>query len=166
MKCAAVSVAPLPKQGTDAALAEDQADLSLEAGEVTLSKACDSNEALQEFCIDNSPISKQSSSGYQDTPIFIEACAGCGILSSVVQQRGLQVIPIDCPRNRHVPRCRIVVMDLTSTHADELLRRIVNYYTIAGVHVALPCGTCSRARGIPLADGSAGPRCPTFAWAT
>ena len=122
-----------------------------------MSKACDISEALQVECTDNSPFSSKSSSSYKDTPIFIEACAGCGILSSVVQQRGLQVIPIDCPRNRHAPKCRIVVMDLTSNHADELLRRIVTDYTVAGVHIALPCGTCSRARGIPMADGSPGP---------
>lgn len=98
-----------------------------------------------------------SSTGYKDTPIFIEACAGCGILSSVVQQRGFQVIPIDCPRNRHVPKCRLVVLDLTSAYADQLLRRIVRDHKVAGVHIALPCGTCSKARGIPMADGTPGP---------
>ena len=98
-----------------------------------------------------------SSTGYKDTPIFIEACAGCGILSSVVQQRGFQVIPIDCPRNRHVPKCRLVVLDLTSAHADQLLRRIVRDHKVAAVHIALPCGTCSKARGVPMADGTPGP---------
>ena len=37
---------------------------------------------------------------------------------------------------------------------DFLLQRVV----IAGVHIAPPCGTCSRARGIPMADGSKGPQ--------
>ena len=86
----------------------------------------------------NSVIFETSPSGFQGTPIFIEACAGCGILSSVVQQRGFQVIPIDCPRNRHTPKCRLVVMDLTAPHADQLLRRIVDDYQVAGVHIALP----------------------------
>ena len=158
MRCSAGSGASAPKQGTGATrAASDQADRPVEADEVAMSKACDISEALQVECTDNSPFSSKSSSSYKDTPIFIEACAGCGILSSVVQQRGLQVIPIDCPRNRHAPKCRIVVMDLTSNHADELLRRIVTDYTVAGVHIALPCGTCSRARGIPMADGSPGP---------
>ena len=76
----------------------------------------------------NSENFEKSPSGFQGTPIFIEACAGCGILSSVVQQRGFQVIPIDCPRNRHTPKCRLVVMDLTAPHADQLLRRIVDDY--------------------------------------
>ena len=33
----------------------------------------------------------------------------------------------------------------------------MNDYHVAGVHIALPCGTCSRARGIPLPDGTPGP---------
>ena len=83
---------------------------------------------------DNSCATSSSYSGYKDTPIFIEACAGCGILSSIVQQRGFQVIPIDCPRNRHVPKCRLVVLDLTTQYAEQLLHRIVNDYHVAGVH--------------------------------
>ena len=106
---------------------------------------------------DNSTADFCGPSRYKDTPIFIEACAGCGILSSVVQQRGFQFIPIDCPRNRHTPKCRVVVLDLTTPYADELLKRIVRDYNVAGVHIALPCGTCSKARGIPMPDGSAGP---------
>ena len=105
----------------------------------------------------NSCATSSSFSGYKDTPISIEACAGCGILSSVVQQRGFQVIPIDCPRNRHVPKCRLVFLDLTTPYAEQLLHRIVNDYHVAGVHIALPCGTCSKARGIPLPDGKPGP---------
>ena len=105
----------------------------------------------------NSNATTLSPSGYKDTPIFIEACAGCGILSSMVQQKGFQIIPIDCPRNRHVPKCRLVILDLTTQHAEQLLQRIVEDYNVACVHIALPCGTCSRARGIPLPDGSPGP---------
>ena len=74
-----------------------------------------------------------------------------------MQQRGFHIIPLDCSRNRHVPKCKLVVLDLTSEHADQLLRQIVRDYWVACVHIALPCGTCSKARGIPLPDGSAGP---------
>ena len=125
-----------------------------------LSKTDLADSTLQGFGTDNADNSdtfETSPSGFQGTPIFIEACAGCGILSSVVQQRGFQVIPIDCPRNRHTPKCRLVVMDLTAPHADQLLRRIVDDYPVAAVHIALPCGTCSRARGIPLPNGTPGP---------
>lgn len=91
-------------------------------------------------------------------PLFIEACVGCGVLSSVVKQWGIQVIPIDSPRDRHVPRCELVVMDLTSEFADDLLRKLVQDYNVIGVHIALPCGTCSKARGIPMEDGLPGPQ--------
>ena len=134
---------------------ESQSGLAVDEA-VPMSSTTD-NDVMQDFCTENSENFESGSSGFASAPIFIEACAGCGILSSVVQQRGIQVIPIDCPRNRHVPKCRLVVMDLTSDHADALLRRIVADYNIAGVHIALPCGTCSKARGIPLPDGSAGP---------
>ena len=90
-------------------------------------------------------------------PIFIEACAGCGILSSVVKARGFKVLPIDCSRNRHEPLCKIFEIDLSKPRSVELLKRICSDNTVLAVHIALPCGTCSKARGIPLADGSAGP---------
>eukprot|EP00435_Cladocopium_sp_Y103_P053352 s792_g17.t1 len=122
-----------------------------------VSKTDDAPKFLHEPCTENSFSTMESPSSLRDAPIFIEACAGCGILSSVVQQRGFQVIPIDCPRNGHVPKCRLIVMDLTSKHADELLKKIVTDYNVVGVHIALPCGTCSKARGIPMPDGTPGP---------
>ena len=118
----------------------------------TLAAGSDASKKRQ-----NSGTSSLTPSGYKDTPIFIEACAGCGILSSMVQRKGFQIIPIDCPRNRHIPKCRLVILDLTTPHADQLLRRIVEDHNVACVHIALPCGTCSKARGIPLPDGSPGP---------
>ena len=84
--------------------------------ESSLSKTTDLDDAANDFCTDDIKNFEGGSSGYSNAPIFIEACAGCGILSSVVQQRGMQVLPIDCPRNRHTPKCRLVIMDLTSEH--------------------------------------------------
>ena len=57
-------------------------------------------------------------------PVFIEACAGCGILSHTVKARGFKVLPIDCARNRHQPRCKIFELDLSQPHAIELLKRV------------------------------------------
>ena len=134
--------------------------LDKEKGIDVLSKTDSAGDIVQDGATadaGNSRNFETSPSGFHGSPIFIEACAGCGILSSVMQQRGFQVIPIDCPRNRHTPKCRLVVMDLTAPHADQLLRRIVDDYRVAGVHIALPCGTCSKARGIPLPNGAPGP---------
>ena len=92
-----------------------------------------------------------------EVPIFIEACAGCGVLSSVAKERGFSVIPIDCPRNKHKAKAKLVVLDLTSKHAAYIMDRLLEDFNVCAVHFGLPCGTCSKARGIPLADGSAGP---------
>ena len=96
-------------------------------------------------------------------PVFIEACAGCGILSQTAKARGFKVLPIDCARNRHHAKCKIYELDLSQPHAIELLKRICCDMDVICVHIALPCGTCSKARGIPLPDGSPGPA-PLRSW--
>ncbi len=93
----------------------------------------------------------------RDTPIFVEACAGSATLSFSIQRRGFEVYPIDHVRNHHRTQCRVLQLDLTLISTWELLRRITDDYFCAGFHFGVPCGTCSRARGIPLADGSDGP---------
>ncbi len=96
--------------------------------------------------------------GGSDRFIFIEACAGCGILSSVAKEQGFLVVPVDCPRNQRKTKVRVVTLDLTAPHADYLLRRLVQDYNVIAVHFGLPCGTRSKARGIPMANGSPGPQ--------
>ena len=93
----------------------------------------------------------------RDIPIFVEACAGSATLSFSIQRRGFEVYPIDHVRNRHQTQCRVLQLDLTLSSTWELLRRITDDYFCAGFHFGVPCGTCSRARGIPLSDGSEGP---------
>ena len=61
-------------------------------------------------------------------------------------------------KNRHTPRCKLVQLDLSHKHAWDMLDFLLGRVVIAGVHMAPPCGTCSRARGIPMADGSKGPQ--------
>lgn len=92
-----------------------------------------------------------------EVPIFIEACAGCAGLSSVAKEKGFAVIPIDCPSNKHKAKAKLVVLDLTSRHAAYIMDRLLEDFNVCAVHFGLPCGTCSKARGIPLEDGTAGP---------
>ena len=87
--------------------------------------------------------------------VFIQLCA---VLSSIAQRHGYRVLPVDCKRNRHKPRCRIVSLDLAEDHAWEVLEYIIETCDVAAVHLAPPCGTCSKARGIPMPDGSPGPQ--------
>ena len=89
--------------------------------------------------------------------VFIELCAGSAVLSAAAQRHGYRVLPVDCKRNRHKPRCRIVSLDLAEDHAWEVLEYIVDTCDVAAVHLAPPCGTCSKARGIPMPDGTPGP---------
>ena len=49
-------------------------------------------------------------------------------------------------------------MDLSLPHASDRITELVNTCNILGAHLGPPCGTCSKARGIPLPDGSAGPQ--------
>ena len=90
--------------------------------------------------------------------VFIELCAGSAVLSATAQKHGYRVMPVDCKRNRHKPRCKVVSLDLAEDHACDVLKYIVETCQVAAVHFAPPCGTCSKARGIPMPDGSPGPQ--------
>ena len=90
--------------------------------------------------------------------VFIKLCTGSAVLSAAALKHGYRVMPVDYKRNRHTPRCKIVSLDLSEDHAWEVLRYICETCDVAAVHLAPPCGTCSKARGIPMPDGSPGPQ--------
>ena len=90
--------------------------------------------------------------------IFLELCAGSARLSAAVRSTGIPVVPIDHKHNRHAPRCKIVQLDLSQPHAWSQLIFLLDNYDVLACHIAPPCGTCSRARGIPMPDGSPGPQ--------
>ena len=90
--------------------------------------------------------------------IFLELCAGSAKLSAAVRSTGISVVPIDHKHNRHAPRCKLVQLDLAQPHAWNQILFLLDNYIVVACHIAPPCGTCSRARGIPMADGSPGPQ--------
>ena len=90
--------------------------------------------------------------------IFLELCAGSAKLSAAVRNTGIPVVPIDHKHNRHTPRCKLVQLDLSQHHAWRQLIFLLDNFDVLACHIAPPCGTCSRARGIPMADGSQGPQ--------
>ncbi len=57
-----------------------------------------------------------------------------GFKSSVAREQGFLVAPIDCPQNQHKTKVRVISLDLTSPHADSLLRRLVKEYRVIAVH--------------------------------
>ena len=90
--------------------------------------------------------------------IFLELCAGSAKLSAAVRNTGIPVVPVDHKHNRHTPRCKLVQLDLSQPHAWHQLIFLLDNYDVIACHIAPPCGTCSRARGIQMADGSPGPQ--------
>ena len=82
--------------------------------------------------------------------VFFEVFSGCCQLSVCMAELGFTVFPIDSARNKHVPLRPVLVLDLNDpTSRSLLLQKVVNTRP-AAVHVALPCGTGSRARERPI----------------
>ena len=135
--------------------------------DVTMHAECDSFTVDNEFssdaqgCIQTATEFSSEVQGQlsltEDQPLFIELCAGSATLSSVVKAKGFDVLPIDHEANRHKTKCKVLQMDLSQQHAIDTLVHITTHYPIFAVHFGLPCGTCSKARGIPMSDGSEGP---------
>ena len=90
--------------------------------------------------------------------VFLELCAGSASLSAAVRSLGVEVMAFDHESNRHETKCKVISLDLSLPHAYDRLTELVNTCSILGVHMGPPCGTCSKARGIPMADGTAGPQ--------
>ena len=81
-------------------------------------------------------------------PLVIELCAGSAILSQTAMSRGFSAMPVDHAHNRHVPKCKLVNLDLTQIHSWQVLRFVLEARRVAMVSAAPPCGTCSAARKI------------------
>ena len=86
--------------------------------------------------------------GYQ-SPFFIEICAGSARVTSCLQHLGLSAsFGVDHKIHRNAGR--VLVADLTTIDGQTLCRLWMSSPNLAGIFVAPPCGTCSRARGIPV----------------
>lgn len=56
-------------------------------------------------------------------------------------------------------------LDLPEDHACDVLQYVIETCDVVAVQLAPPCGTCSKAKGTPMPDGSLGPqpvRCQDF----
>ena len=56
----------------------------------------------------------------------------------------------DSSKNKHKPRCQVFLLDLNLEPARRNLVQLLKDQSVAAVHVALPCGTGSRARERPI----------------
>ena len=92
------------------------------------------------------------------SPLFIELCSGCGILSATVASAGFHTMAVDHDHNKHVTKIKTFSLDLTKRESWTTLEHIVQNCQVIGVHIAPPCGTCSRAREIKLSSFWHGPQ--------
>ena len=90
-------------------------------------------------------------------PLFIELCAGTALLSQQAAEAGFRTLAVDHHGNRFKPHVHVLQLDLRSPSSWEFLRGVLSSQAVAHVHIAVPCGTCSRARDLspgppPLRD--------------
>ena len=83
-------------------------------------------------------------------PVVIEICSGSAGLSAALRRLGFQVFAIDHSANRHSPKVRTLVIDVSNSQQLELLESLLMFSKPFYVHLGLPCGTCSRAREKPM----------------
>ena len=92
-----------------------------------------------------------------DEVIFVELCAGSGILSKTAEEHGFFAIPIDHDGNRHRAFTKVYSIDLADDKAWTFLDYLQKTARVVAWHMGLPCGTCSRAREIPISNTDPGP---------
>ena len=85
---------------------------------------------------------------------MIEMFAGSGVLSATSATEGIRAVAIDQRSNRHAQKCKCMNFDLATAEGqlefDTLFRRLLGETEQIVVWMAPPCGTASRARGIPV----------------
>ena len=83
-------------------------------------------------------------------PIAIECFGGSARLTWALIQEGFDGLSVDWLRNKSRPEGPTTLLDLTSEHGRNIIRQSIRSGRLAFLHFAPPCGTCSRAREIPL----------------
>ena len=80
-------------------------------------------------------------------PFCLEVCAGSGRLTAALRHFGLDAWGIDHKRSKLVPEtAAMLTLDLTDKKDIATLWRLLAHPQLIFVHMAPPCGTCSRAR--------------------
>ena len=84
-----------------------------------------------------------------EEPFIIELCAGSARVTTCLQSIGIgNSFGVDHKRQKHSGR--IIVADLTTPEGQQLCWMWLRSPNCMGVFCAPPCGTCSKARGIPV----------------
>ena len=89
-------------------------------------------------------------------PVTIEVCCGSAGLSSALRRLGFHVHAIDHSANRHSPKVRTLVLDVSNLQQLQLLESMIKFVKPCYIHLGLPCGTCPRAREKPMPKSMGG----------
>ena len=82
-------------------------------------------------------------------PFILEICAGSARVTSCLQALGLHA-SFGVDHKKHRNSGRVLVADLTTGEGQALCWSWIQSPSCMGIFCAPPCGTCSRARGIPI----------------
>ena len=90
--------------------------------------------------------------------VILELCCGTAGVTSCFKRHGLtSCVAVDRFLQKR-PHARIIQLDLTDPHDQQLVREWLHHPNVLGVFWAPPCGTCSRAREIDIPDCDDPPR--------
>ena len=67
-----------------------------------------------------------------------------------MRRRGFKVFPVDHDFNVHKTAVSTISMNLQDERSQRTVENMLTTTRPAGIHLGLPCGTCSRARDKPL----------------
>ena len=82
--------------------------------------------------------------------VTLELCAGSAGLTCQLRARGMDGLGVDWVRNPQRPKAPIVKVILASPEGQDIIMDVLQQANVAYVHIAVPCGTATRARDKPL----------------
>ena len=89
--------------------------------------------------------------------LFVELCSGSGKLSSEMRFRGFTTVCVDWIQNKHRPKGPTLTLDLSNKEQTAIIIDLIRVGKVFCVWAAVPCGTASRARDIPMGPFRHGP---------
>ena len=136
------AVVALEEQGQQQLLCMQQLDCPLEGVPLYLPSV------QQDSFEDAVPLPAAS----QSDVVVLELCAGSAGITQAMLQKGFVAHGVDHKRNRHKPKAACAKLDLASKEGQDILTAYVHVVSVFFTWLGPPCGTCSRAREIPLTD--------------